>query len=182
MVTAGDVRELLDRLDAAGIEWWIDGGWGIDALLGEETRPHDDLDLAVARADLERIQAAFPDFRHVPDEWWPARYVLRDERGRQVDLHPLEFDERGDGWQEQPDGTRARWPREGLAGRGTIGGRDVRCLTPELQVRFHDYPDPDDVDWDDMRVLRERFGLAPPPAYRRRPRHVDPKRSSARPR
>jgi len=31
---------------------------GIDALLGDETRPHgDDLDLAVVRADLPRLEA-----------------------------------------------------------------------------------------------------------------------------
>ena len=33
-MTAADVLQLLDRLDAAGVEWWIEGGWGTDALLG----------------------------------------------------------------------------------------------------------------------------------------------------
>jgi lincosamide nucleotidyltransferase A/C/D/E len=181
-VTAADVREILDRLDAAAVEWWVDGGWGIDALLGAETRAHDDLDLAVARGDLARVQAALPEFRHVADEWWPARFVLRDERGRQIDLHPLVFDERGDGWQELPDGARGRYPRHDLRATGRIGGRDVRCISPELQVRFHDYDDPDDVDWDDLRVLCDRFALAAPPAYAQRPGHIDPKRSAARPR
>lgn len=28
-----DVVAVLDRLDAAGIEWWVEGGWGVDAPL-----------------------------------------------------------------------------------------------------------------------------------------------------
>ena len=34
MMTATDVVEVLDRLDAASLEAWLDGGWGVDALLG----------------------------------------------------------------------------------------------------------------------------------------------------
>jgi lincosamide nucleotidyltransferase A/C/D/E len=34
----------------------LDGGWGVDALVGDQTRPHADLDLAVDRDELERIQ------------------------------------------------------------------------------------------------------------------------------
>jgi lincosamide nucleotidyltransferase A/C/D/E len=164
------------------VDWWVEGGWGIDALLGEATRAHDDLDLAVLRSDIGRLERVFPEFERVDEEWWPARFVLRDARGRQVDFHGISFDERGDAWQELVGGGRAFRPAAGMAGTGRIGDRTVRCVTAELQVRFHDYPDPDDVDWDDMRVLCERFALAPPPAYARRPGHVDPKRSAARPR
>ena len=38
MMTATDVHAVLDVLDAAGIRVWVDGGWGIDALLGRQTR------------------------------------------------------------------------------------------------------------------------------------------------
>ncbi|MFL5939492.1 MAG: nucleotidyltransferase domain-containing protein, partial [Gaiellaceae bacterium] len=86
-----DVLDVLRRLDAAGLAWWIDGGWGVDALLGEETRPHDDLDLIVRREDLDRARALLPEFVRVEDDWWPARYVLRDASGRQIDFHPVTF-------------------------------------------------------------------------------------------
>jgi len=46
-MTANEVLEVLGWLDMVGIEVWVDGGWGVDALLGEETRPHSDLDLAL---------------------------------------------------------------------------------------------------------------------------------------
>lgn len=40
---------MIDQLTAAGIRVWVDGGWGVDALVGRQTRHHDDLaDLADA--------------------------------------------------------------------------------------------------------------------------------------
>jgi hypothetical protein len=51
---------VLDRRDAAGVEWWVDGGWGVDALLGGETRLHDDLDVVVRREEIERLSSLFP--------------------------------------------------------------------------------------------------------------------------
>jgi lincosamide nucleotidyltransferase A/C/D/E len=183
-VTTEEVLEVLDRLDAGGIEWWVDGGWGVDALLGEETRPHDDLDLVVRREDIDRLPALFPEFARADEEWWPARFVLRDGAGRQIDFHPVTFDARGDGWQELVGGARGRYPAADLGSRGRIGGREVRCITPELQLRHHHYATggPDDIDWDDVRVLCERFGLAPPPAYTKRPGFIEAKRTRATPR
>jgi GrpB-like predicted nucleotidyltransferase (UPF0157 family) len=162
-MTAADVLETLDRLDDARVEWWIDGGWGVDALLGYETRPHDDLDFAVRAEDIERLPAIFPEFRHVDHDQLPAAYVLRDERGRQLDFHPLEFDESGDGWQPQRGRPSARWPREALAARGRIGGREVRCTSPEFQLQSHLYEGYDDVDWAAVTALCERFALPLPP-------------------
>lgn len=39
--------DVLDALDRAGVSHWVAGGWGVDVLVGIETRPHRDLDLAV---------------------------------------------------------------------------------------------------------------------------------------
>jgi GrpB-like predicted nucleotidyltransferase (UPF0157 family) len=161
-VTSDDVLELLDRLDAAGIEWWVDGGWGVDALLGYETRPHDDLDLAVPAHAIARLGEVLPDFRHVQEHQLPAAYVLEDERGRQLDLHPLDLDDDGNGWQPQPNGPPALWPRGALSGHGTIAGRDVRCTSPEFQVEAHLYAGYDDVDWSAVVSLCERFDLSLP--------------------
>ena len=178
-MTADDVLEILRRLDDAGIEWWIHGGWGDDALLGRETRAHDDLDLAVRRADVERLEMTFAEFRRVRDEW-PASFVLVDARGRQIDIHPLRIDDRGDGWQERPNGEMVLWPREALSGRGRIGDREVRCTSAEFQVQSHLYPGHDDVDRSDIERLCERFGLERPPGLW--PGTIHPKRARSRPR
>jgi hypothetical protein len=80
---------------------------------------------------------------------------LRSSRcsGAQVDCHPLRFDNRGDGWQaDRAGGPPHKWPREGLGAVGLIGGVQVRCITPELQVDWHQYPEFDDVDWADSNA------------------------------
>jgi lincosamide nucleotidyltransferase A/C/D/E len=42
---------IIERLESSGITVRVDGGWGIDALIGAQTRPHGDLDLVVAKGD-----------------------------------------------------------------------------------------------------------------------------------
>src|SRR4051794_4281937 len=53
---ARDVLDVLTVLREAQIgRSWIDGGWGIDALLGAQHRDHDDLDLVVSVDELARV-------------------------------------------------------------------------------------------------------------------------------
>ena len=162
--------EILDRLAASGLDLWVDGGWGIDALLGEQTRAHDDLDLVIARADCRIAQDALEPlgFAHATaiTPGLPARLAMRDASDRRVDFHPVIFDDHGNGWQELPDGGWGRYSAEGLRGLGTIAQRRVRCLTADLQVRHHLGYEPDAEDRHDMNRLAERFGLELPPAYR----------------
>lgn len=42
--------------------WWVDGGWAIDLFLSEQTRSHDDVEIAVPRAGVAEIRAALPEF------------------------------------------------------------------------------------------------------------------------
>jgi hypothetical protein len=67
----------------------------LEPLRGQSTglgRPHQDLDLVIAREDLAVAQQtlAAAGFSHDPTAvpGLPARLVLVDADGRQVDLHP----------------------------------------------------------------------------------------------
>jgi lincosamide nucleotidyltransferase A/C/D/E len=146
---------------------------GVDALLGEQTRAHDDLDLVIARDDCPGAQHALHPlgFEHATDiePGLPARLALRDPGDRRVDIHPVVFDRPGNGWQELPDGSWGRYSAEGLRGVGAIAQRRVRCLTPELQLRHHLGYQPDADDHHDMRRLAARFQLELPPPYDARP-------------
>jgi lincosamide nucleotidyltransferase A/C/D/E len=139
-VTTADVLAVLDAL--AGLRVWLDGGWGVDALLGEQNRPHRDLDLAVDSAQLAEVERRLSGlgFEESEDGFpgRPARVVFQDRHGHVVDLHPLAFDTAGDGWQSLPDGSRGRYPADGLRGRGWIGPLRVPCLTAALQARHHE--------------------------------------------
>ena len=166
-MTSGDVVEVLDVLERAGVDVCVEGGWGVDALLGEQTRAHADLDVALRRSDLDRAAAALGEggFVHDADAapGLPARYVLRDERGRQVDVHPLDFDGAGNGWQRLGRAAWGLYPAGELAASGSIASRVVRCITPELQLRFHLGWELDEKAERDLRLLGGRFGLPLPP-------------------
>lgn len=164
---AHDVAEIMACLSHAGIDVWLDGGWGVDALLGEQTREHDDLDLVLAlnQADSAAAALASRGFGVTLDER-PTRLVLRDDLGRQVDVHTVEFDEAGGGVQALPGGRSYRYPPEGFEGRGTIGGRAFQCITAVVQIECHLGYEPTDKDRRDVALLAERFGLPLPRSYR----------------
>ena len=61
MMSVEGVTELLDLLGAAEVQVWLDGGWGIDALVGEQTRAHKDLDLIVRDDDVRRLREVLAD-------------------------------------------------------------------------------------------------------------------------
>ena len=46
-----DAADLIALLEKNGLEVYVDGGWAVDAVLGEQTRPHDDLDIALPHVD-----------------------------------------------------------------------------------------------------------------------------------
>ena len=166
MMNARDVLAVVDALDVAGVERWLDGGWGVDALLGAESRPHDDLDLVIAldRADAARAALAPLGYALVEDER-PTRFVLHAAGDRRVDVHTVMFDAEGGGVQRLPDGRSWRYPSAGFWGTGWVGGRLVRCLTAEVQILAHAGYEPDDADRHDMRLLRDRFGLPLPAPF-----------------
>jgi lincosamide nucleotidyltransferase A/C/D/E len=163
---AADVLEVVDRLEAAGIDVWIDGGWGIDALVGEQTREHDDVDLVLPLARVGDARAVLAElgFRLTLD-WLPTRCELRDGHARAVDFHPVTFAEDGSAVQAARDGGFYEYPAQGFTGRGVIAGRRVRCLSAEVQARHHTGYEPTDVDRGDMQLLRERLGVELPQPY-----------------
>lgn len=56
-MTADDVIEIVRLLEQNHIDLVIDGGWGVDALLGEQTRLHSDLAIAVEHKDVPQIRS-----------------------------------------------------------------------------------------------------------------------------
>jgi lincosamide nucleotidyltransferase A/C/D/E len=148
-----DVVSLYRDLAAHGVELWLMGGWGVDALLGRQTRSHHDLDVVVEVMKLERLRRRLEDLgfrfayvwddevRWVKDESWserepqPTAFVYRHPDGREIDVHVVRSETNGEVtmlWTSPYRLTAA-----GLTGRGTLDGQSVRCLTAEMQRRAH---------------------------------------------
>jgi hypothetical protein len=122
------VLAIVDALQAADMRCWISGGWGVDALAGERTRIHRDLDLVVEEQDRQRAVDVLGELGYW--EWYRAdsdvplfsRIVLHDHElaGRAIDLHPL-----------APSSMQAEFTT------GTIEGREVSCMSVDLQLETH---------------------------------------------
>jgi lincosamide nucleotidyltransferase A/C/D/E len=166
---AADVVRLLDLLEERDVTVWIDGGWGVDALLGDQTREHDDLDLVVELVNVAALaEALTTDGYEVVLGGPPKSFVLVDDRGRQVDVHPVAFDEEGGGVYRMDDDRDWIYPAEGFTGRGQVRGRSVRCLSAAVQVLAHDGYELADKDYRELRLLHERFGVPLPARVRER--------------
>jgi SAM-dependent methyltransferase len=151
-MSAEDVLALLKLLDDAGTTTWVDGGWGVDALLGDTSRAHADLDLVVNADDLPAVRAALASagFHRILRDWLPTALAVADDTGREVDLHPVTPTQDGGGDQRQPDGGTFHYPPPVA---GTIGGRPVRCVDAATQARCHLGYEPTAKDRQDMARL-----------------------------
>lgn len=165
-MTVDKVHWFLDLFDELGITVWIDGGWGVDALLGECTREHQDLDIMLSWEDSAILVEAlfargFVDIH--TDDRKDRNFVMGHPSHGMIDFHVIELTE---------DGRAIYGPGEidwiitesELNTVGFIGGRQVRCLSADYQVRSHTGYTLQDTDFADLRALHEKFGVALLPA------------------
>ncbi|QYN16927.1 nucleotidyltransferase domain-containing protein [Amycolatopsis sp. DSM 110486] len=157
MLTAEIALDVLSRLRAAGCHAWIAGGWGVDALLGRETRAHSDLDLLHRFEEEPTVLAALNDFTESAN-FRPVRFVLTRPDGASLDLHPLHFTDDGSATQEADStGGLFRYP-VGCFVTGKIDGVTVPCLSVAQQLLFHEGYEPRPHDLADVAALRAAFG------------------------
>lgn len=165
---ARDVLEIVRLLEGGGVTVWLDGGWGVDALLGEQRRPHKDLDLVLSLNDVEAAHRVLQErgFRLVRGAP-PAAFVLADGGGREIDVHPVHVTGDGDGIYRMENGEEWVYPAAGFAGEGRVAGEWVRCLTPEVQMLCHTGYALTGKDVQEVLALHERFGVPVPEEYQR---------------
>ena len=170
MITKEDVIQIVDFLKTNGIHIWLTGGWGIDTLLGQQTRDHKDLDILVQRDDLQKTTHLFNTNGYSLKEIWSENrpvidrygnqidtaFVLNDESGREIDLHTFHFE----GDQVIPDWEDSEGfhiTRSGLDHTGSIAGVQVRCISAQSQFLLHTGYSLPDYQVQDMQLLKEKY-------------------------
>lgn len=159
---AGTVLELVQLLNSRGIEVILDGGWAVDAQLGYQSRPHEDLDLAVFHEDVPAIRSLLESrgFNIVPrNDSWECNFVYGNEAGHLIDIHSCSFDEE----HKNIFGVAYTW--EAFQGQGRILNRPVRCVPPEILVDYHTGYTVDENDFHDVKLLCEKFEIDLPSEY-----------------
>jgi lincosamide nucleotidyltransferase A/C/D/E len=148
-----EVLRVLDDLAEAGCAVWVAGGWGVDALVGRQTRLHRDLDLAVdARNETVALRVLGRRGYRVETDWRPVRVELIAEGSGWVDVHPVVFDASGYGCQADLGGGQFDYPPEAFD-QGSLGGVRVPCLSRDQQLLFHTNYEPRAIDLHDLALL-----------------------------
>jgi len=149
----------------AGVPWWYAGGWALDMWLGEQTRPHSDLEISCLRENLLPLLVDFDDWEIVqahnkqlsplnlaaslPDEPFSVWMRPRNSRLWALEILPEEHD--GADWVYRRDARIRRALAEIVL--ELSDGR--RIVAPEIQLLYKSKaPRPkDEVDF--TRVCRE---------------------------
>lgn len=167
MTSAKYVVSFYKDLEEHGIRIWIDGGWGVDALLGEVTRPHDDLDVVIQKKDLAWVRNYLmkKSYRDVPRNDTTAwNFVMGNDKDERIDFHVIVFDENGNGIYG-PKEKGVWYSSESLTGMGMLIGQAVRCISPEYVVKFHTGYTRDEDDIKDVTAICKKFAIPLPQEY-----------------
>lgn len=159
---AREVVALIVLLEEHDLEVDVDGGWAVDALLGRQTRPHADLDIALPHKHVPQLRRllAKRGYQEKPrGDSWECNFVLADAQGREVDVHSYTLDEAGNNVHG------VAYVGEHLMGNGSNLGQPVRCISAEWLVKFHTGYELDRNDYHDVRALCEHFGIVLPDEY-----------------
>ena len=155
-VEAAEALAVVRALEAAGIRYVLSGGWGIDALVGVQTRAHSDLDVGVDAGHVDDIIRLLGTLGYAATvDQRPARVELRAADGRAVDLHPIEWDADGNGRQRGFAGKVYFYP-DGSTVVGRIAGERVACVSDELQLEFHSGYESTERDRVDLAALKRQ--------------------------
>jgi lincosamide nucleotidyltransferase A/C/D/E len=162
IMSAKSLLEVIRLFEQNHIEVIIDGGWAVDALLAVQTRPHEDLDIAMPHeyVPLARQLLEARGYTDVPrTDTRDCNFVMGDDQGHLVDFHTYTFDDQGQLIFGLP------YPPDSLTGKGSVLGYPVRCITPEWLVKFHTGYTFDENDVRDVVALCQHFGLELPDEY-----------------
>jgi lincosamide nucleotidyltransferase A/C/D/E len=162
-----DVISLYEQCQQNGITIWIDGGWGVDALLGYQSRSHKDVDIVIQQKDVSKLRELLQakGYREIKLEMArPHNFVLGDEAGHEIDVHVIVLGANGNGIYGPADNGEM-YPADSLMGTGIIAGKEVRCISPEWMVKFHSGYELREKDFRDVSALCEKFGIGLPEEY-----------------
>lgn len=160
-MTAIDVIDLYTKLEDRGIKIWIDGGWAVDALLGEQTREHQDLDIAIERKDISSLKEyladlGFEEIKRDEDKMWDM--VLKDKFGKEIEVHAFDIDLNKNIVEEDDWGG---YSAGSLKGMGMIDGHRVRSVSLDQLIKTHNKNKRTlkEKDMLDMEALSTHFGI-----------------------
>ena len=151
--TKEDLMDVLDLLDRLEIRYWLDGGWGVDALVGKQTREHRDIDIDFdAQYTDQLIDTLVSHGYSVTTDWRPVRIELYHPEMRYIDIHPFVIS--GDGKAKQADMQGGWYEFEpDYFSKTMLEGREIPCISAMGQSVFHTGYELREVDRHDIKNI-----------------------------
>lgn len=153
IVTKENLIKVLDLLDSIKMRYWIDGGWGVDILLGKQKREHRDVDVDFDGKFTETLLDKLKEEGYeIVVDWSPSRIELSHPKLGYIDVHPLIINEDGSARQANPQGGWYEFKAEWFS-TAVFEGRVIPCISAEAQKIFHSGYELREVDKIDMKNL-----------------------------
>ncbi len=167
------IAEVTSLLTAATIPHWLFGGWAVDFLVGEVTRPHSDVEFAVWRSDFSSVRSLLErrGYTEQAGDSSPEAVNLR-KSGQVVRFIFIERNQRGEvitpgPWSDWP------WPEGSFGGvRGRLGSIELPVVSIQGQIdtkeNYHRHPaggplrPKDRADLEHLRRLADKGQVTAP--------------------
>ncbi len=172
-----EVVALYELLINHSIPAWLDGGWAVDALAKQQTRPHQDVDFLVPIQYTNKLLNIFHVRGFTVDEKeteLPYRLVvLNQKESLMIDFHLVIPQDDGSmifritNYKENIPSYDHRYLKVGLGGIGVVDGVNIPCITLDEQVRCrttrkYSFEDPDrqrqggiNADIHDLEIIKK---------------------------
>lgn len=152
-VTKADLLKVLDLMETFGMRYWLDGGWGVDVLLGKQTREHRDVDINFdARYTDALLRTLVSHGYEITTDWRPVRIELCHPELSYVDIHPFVINEDGTAKQADLEGGWYEFEAD-YFGSAVFEGRTIPCISAKGQKIFHTGYEFREVDKHDIRII-----------------------------
>lgn len=153
IATEETVLEVLSLLEKNGIRYWLDGGWGVDALAGKQTREHRDIDIDFDACQMDSLLQILQDvgYTMITDER-PVRMELYHSQYSYIDIHPFVLLENGKAKQSDYEGGWFEFDAD-FFDEVCYKGRTIPCISLKGQKIFHTGYELREVDVHDIELL-----------------------------
>lgn len=135
------------------IRFWLDGGWGVDVLLGKQTRAHRDIDIDFDSAYTCELLAALTNAGYtIASDEMPVRMELHHPEWGYLDIHPFIVANDGSAKQAKHEGGWYEFEPD-YFGSAIFEGERIPCISAKGQKVFHTGYEHRDVDIHDLENI-----------------------------
>lgn len=148
-----DLFFVLDILDGIGMNYWLDGGWGVDVLVGKQNRRHRDIDINFDHNFTDKLLKKLISLGYeTVVDWMPVRMELSHKDYGYLDIHPFILNEDGSAKQANLEGGFYYFKRDFFT-KVIYKNREIKCVSKKAQLLFHSGYELREVDFIDIKNL-----------------------------